>query len=50
MTGFSAILIGNESLTLSCGEMVLDHGHQIAALVTGNTELAAWGFSRGRIR
>ena len=47
MTHFSTILIGNESLTLSCGEMVLDRGHKIAVLVTGNADVAAWGVSRG---
>ncbi len=44
---FSTLLIGNESLTVSCGEALLDRGHSISALVTTNADVAAWGASRG---
>lgn len=47
MNPFSCFLIGNESLTRECGEMWLARGHRIAALVTRNPELRAWGVGRG---
>jgi hypothetical protein len=30
--GFSAILIGDESLTIACGDMILAGGHAITTL------------------
>ncbi len=42
MSVFSAILIGDESLTLSCGDMLRDRGHKLTAVVTRNADVAAW--------
>ena len=42
MTRFTALLIGNESLTLHCGQMLLDAGHAICAVVTRHPDVAAW--------
>ena len=42
MSAFSAILIGDESLTLSCGDMLRDRGHSLTAVVTRNSDVAAW--------
>ena len=42
MPHFSAVLIGNESLAIQCGEMLREAGHSIAAVVTRNSDIAAW--------
>ncbi len=42
MTRFTSLLIGHESLTLQCGQMLLDAGHSISAVVTRNPEVSAW--------
>ena len=38
----TAILIGNESLTVQCGEMWLARGHAIACVMTHNAEVRVW--------
>ena len=43
----SALLIGNESLALQCGEAWLGRGHAIAAVVTRNADVAEWAKARG---
>lgn len=43
----SALLIGNESLTAECGNLWLERGHRIAAVVTRDARVAAWAASRG---
>lgn len=47
MTAFSALLIGNETLTSQCGQVLLDRGHQIAAVVTRNADVRKWAASKG---
>ena len=47
MTQFSAYLIGNETLTRQCGEMLLARGHGLVAVVTRNAEIRAWAESKG---
>ena len=47
MTQFSTLLIGNEALTCQCGEVLLDRGHQVAAVVTQNPDVRAWALGRG---
>ena len=47
MNPFSCYLIGNETLTRECGDMLLTGGHRIAALVTRSPEVKAWGQARG---
>ena len=42
MSVFSAILIGDESLTISCGDMLRDRGHAITAIVTRDADVTAW--------
>ncbi len=41
------LLIGNESLTIECGEAVLARGHTVAMLVTRSPQVAAWGAAKG---
>ena len=43
----SALIIGNESLTIQCAQMLLARGHAIAALVTRNADVRAWGLAQG---
>ncbi len=43
----SALLIGNESLTAECGNLWLDRGHAIAAVVTRDARVADWAAARG---
>ena len=46
MAKFSSVLIGNESLLVQCGEMLLDRGHQVVAVVTRNGEIIDWARTR----
>ncbi len=43
----TAILIGNESLTLHCGQMWLDRGHRIAFVATHSADVRAWATGAG---
>lgn len=43
----SAILIGNESLTAECGNIWLERGHALAAVVTREARVADWASARG---
>ncbi len=47
MTQFSAILIGNDSLTQQCGAMLLARGHHLACVVTRNAEVGKWAAALG---
>ena len=47
MSAFSAILIGEEALMAECGAQLLDRGHGVAAVVTGNPRLADWAGQHG---
>ena len=47
MTPLSAVLIGGESLLIHCAKLWLERGHGIAAVVTGNPEIATWAESTG---
>ena len=42
MEGFSCLLIGNDNLTIQCGTMLLESGHDIRAVVTKRDEIAQW--------
>jgi len=44
---FSAVLIGNESLAIQCGEMLREAGHTIAAVVTRNADIETWATEAG---
>jgi natural product biosynthesis luciferase-like monooxygenase protein len=43
----TALLIGNESLTVECGKRWLERGHSLAAIVTREAKVAAWASSAG---
>lgn len=43
----TALLIGNESLTVECGKLWLERGHQLAAVVTRDARVAHWAADAG---
>lgn len=43
----TAILIGNESLTAECGNLWLDQGHRLTAVVTRDQRVADWAGKHG---
>ncbi|APE42971.1 peptide synthetase [Sulfitobacter alexandrii] len=45
--GFSAIVIGDESLTIACGDMILAGGHRVVAVVTRDTTVRGWAEGHG---
>ena len=47
MTGFSCVVMGNESLLVQCSEALLARGNHIMAVVTRNPGIADWAASRG---
>jgi len=47
MSSFLGVIIGNESLTIQCGEMLREAGHSLAAVVTRNSEVADWAEGAG---
>lgn len=47
MSPFTAVLIGNESLTLNCGQVLLDAGHRLEAVVTRCPNVRAWATGAG---
>lgn len=46
-SGISAILMGDESLTIACGDMILAGGHRIAAVVTRDAAVESWAQGHG---
>lgn len=47
MTRHSAILVGNETLTQQCGEVILSRGHDISCVITHSLDVANWARSKG---
>ena len=47
MTRFTCALIGDESLLIGCGDALIEHGHDIRAVVSGNADIARWAAGRG---
>ncbi|TNF63177.1 MAG: LLM class flavin-dependent oxidoreductase, partial [Rhodobacteraceae bacterium] len=47
MTRLTAYLIGDASLTVACGEVLLSAGHDVRCVVTRDREVAAWAQDRG---
>lgn len=47
MSSFSTLLIGNESLAIQCGEVLLSKGQGISAVVTRNPAVAGWALGKG---
>ena len=49
MTYFSCALIGDETLLAGCGDQILEGGHTIRAVVTGNDQVRAWAERHGLV-
>ncbi|MCC5972566.1 MAG: LLM class flavin-dependent oxidoreductase [Rubellimicrobium sp.] len=47
MPRFSAVLIGNESLAVHCGTLLIEAGHSLRAVVTRNAEVRNWASGHG---
>ncbi|MBO9451653.1 LLM class flavin-dependent oxidoreductase [Tropicibacter sp. R16_0] len=47
MTGFSCVIIGNESLLIGCADALLDRGHQIKAVISTDPAIKSWAASKG---
>ncbi|WP_113910739.1 MupA/Atu3671 family FMN-dependent luciferase-like monooxygenase [Roseovarius dicentrarchi] len=47
MSLFSCILIGDETLTVTCAEMLMDGGAQIGAVATRDSAVRDWAGARG---
>ncbi len=43
----TCILLGDGSLLTQCGNLLLDRGHQIGAVVTSSRDIAEWAAGRG---
>ena len=42
MSHFTSVIIGNESLAIQCGELLLEKAHTIRAVVTRNADVRRW--------
>jgi natural product biosynthesis luciferase-like monooxygenase protein len=47
MSGFSCVVMGNESLLIQCADHVLQGGDRISAVVTRNADIRAWAVQHG---
>ena len=47
MTSISTLLLGDESLTMGCGDQVLEQGHAIVAVVTSDDTVRDWAVGKG---
>ena len=47
MTRFSCALIGDETLLAGCGDQLLEGGHSVRAVVTGNAQVRDWAEGHG---
>ncbi|MEO5589043.1 MAG: AMP-binding protein, partial [Gemmatimonadaceae bacterium] len=44
---FSCILVGGESLLIACGDILLEHRHEIRAVVSGDATIRQWATANG---
>ena len=47
MSSFRAVIIGNQSLAMQCGDMLRAAGHTLVAVVTRNVDVADWAQAAG---
>ncbi|MFW2589662.1 MupA/Atu3671 family FMN-dependent luciferase-like monooxygenase [Sagittula sp. SSi028] len=47
MSKSDCVLIGNDTLTVQCGDMVLARGHRLRAVVTHDTAVERWARAQG---
>ncbi|WP_069301131.1 MupA/Atu3671 family FMN-dependent luciferase-like monooxygenase [Neptunicoccus sediminis] len=46
---YRAVVIGNETLTIQCGEMLREAGHTVVAVVTRHPDVADWAKDAGLV-
>lgn len=44
---FDALLMGDESLTIACGDMMLAGGHRLSAVITRDATVRSWAEAKG---
>jgi natural product biosynthesis luciferase-like monooxygenase protein len=44
---FDALLMGDESLTIACGDMLLAGGHRLSAVITRDATVRGWAEAKG---
>ncbi|MEK8168884.1 hypothetical protein NKH77_00820 [Streptomyces sp. M19] len=44
---FSCVLVGGNSLVVTCAELLLSHGHRVAALVSPDAAIREWARQQG---
>ncbi|WP_299411825.1 MupA/Atu3671 family FMN-dependent luciferase-like monooxygenase [uncultured Sulfitobacter sp.] len=44
---FSCVILGDQSLTIACADMIVAGGHSIAAVVSTDTDVRAWAEAQG---
>ncbi len=47
MSEFSAVLIGDESLLIACGEVLLERGHAVRNVVSRDAAVVDWAKAKG---
>ncbi len=44
---FSCVILGDQSLTIACADMIVAGGHHVAAVVSTNADVRGWAEGRG---
>ena len=44
---FSCVILGDQSLTIACADMIISCGHSVAAVVTTDADVRAWAEGKG---
>jgi methionyl-tRNA formyltransferase len=46
-TPFSCIILGDQSLTIACADMIVSAGHRVVAIVSTDADVCGWAASQG---
>ena len=44
---FSCVILGDESLTIACADLIVSGGHRVVAVVSTDADVRAWGQAQG---
>ncbi|MEH6831156.1 MAG: formyltransferase family protein, partial [Sulfitobacter sp.] len=44
---FSCVILGDQSLTIACADMIVAGGHNVAAVITTDADVRAWAQAHG---
>ena len=44
---FSCVILGDESLTIACADMIVSGGHRVVAVVSTDADVRTWGQAQG---